>query len=553
MAEESYEAVSLQEGYILHGRYKIISVLGRGGFSYTYKALDSKLDRTVAVKEYFPASVAFRTGLTVKPVDTKSQDSYAAGLRSFIDEARTLARFSNEHICLVWDYFEDNGTAYLVMSYLSGESLDAVLEKCPNGVMKSDAVRMWLMPLLGALRELHAASYMHRDIKPSNIYITYDGKPVLIDFGAARASVGRTHGYTVILTPEYAPPEQSTTDISAQGPWTDIYAIAAVAYKCLMGTTPPDAQKRILARANGKADPLDEQMPALKVVADAGLYEFISKALVLPYEKRLQSVDEAEKALGCHHQTERKSEKPLNDSPRHDSPVKKTKKSRTKKIVTIVCFLLLVFFVVKSCGKSPSEQTEATADQTKHASQTQPADGGVYEQVLKNYQEAVNLLDNKNFKEAKDYLERTLGFKSDDERVLDIKAACAIYLGAIYLTGSGGVPEKHDTAFKLFSFSLSRVENLSKTLQKSNYSFLGDCYFNGRGTSQNIEKATYWLRKAVDLGDVYAATALGVIAEKYNKSYANALSWYERAVELGSNSESLKEAIQRVKSKIRNQ
>ena len=541
MAEESYEAVSLQEGYILHGRYKIISVLGRGGFSYTYKALDSKLDRTVAVKEYFPASVAFRTGLTVKPVDTKSQDSYATGLRSFIDEARTLARFSNEHICLVWDYFEDNGTAYLVMSYLSGESLDAVLEKCPNGVMKSDAVRMWLMPLLGALRELHAASYMHRDIKPSNIYITYDGKPVLIDFGAARASVGRTHGYTVILTPEYAPPEQSTTDISAQGPWTDIYAIAAVAYKCLMGTTPPDAQKRILARANGKADPLDEQMPALKAVADAGLYEFISKALVLPYEKRLQSVDEAEKALEGHHQTERKSEKPLNDSPRHDSPVKKTKKSRTK-IVVVVCCLLL-FFVVKSCGKSPSQET---------AVQTQTADNEKYKQLVKNYEEAESLIKNKNYKDAIVYLERVLEYKTDDDRVLDKQAQSAILLGHIYLSNNDGVPENPDKAFKLFSSSVSRVEKLSKIYQALNYEGIGDCYRLARGTSQNIEKATYWYEKAVELGYARAAMALGEIAEVYDRSYAEALSWYEKAIELGSKDERVKTAIERVKEKIRN-
>lgn len=543
MAEESFEAVSLQEGYILHGRYKIISVLGRGGFSYTYKAQDSKLDRTVAVKEYFPASVAFRTGLTVRPVDTKSQDSYATGLRSFVDEAKTLARFRNEHICLVWDYFEDNGTAYLVMSYLTGEPLDAVLGKCPNGVMKSDAVRMWLMPLLGALRELHDASYIHRDIKPSNIYITYDGKPVLIDFGAARVSVGRTHGYTVILTPEYAPPEQSTTDISAQGPWTDIYAIAAVAYRCLMGTTPPDAQKRILARANGKADPLDDQMPALKAVADAGLYKFISKALVLPYEKRLQSVDEAEKALGCQHEAEKNSEKPLNDSPRQDSPVKKTKKSRTKKIVAVVC-CLLVFFVVKSCGKSPSQET---------AVQTQTADNEKYEQQLKNYEEAESLLKAKNYKDAIVYLERVLAYKTDDERVLDKQAQSAILLGHIYLSNIDGVPENPDKAFKLLSSSVSRVEKLSKIYQALNYKGIGDCYRIGRGTSQNIEKATYWYGKAVDLGYARAAMALGEVAELYNNSYVKALAWYEKAFELGYKDESVKDAIERVQSKIRNQ
>ncbi|MDO4841007.1 MAG: serine/threonine-protein kinase, partial [Desulfovibrionaceae bacterium] len=483
MTEESYSAVSLQEGFILHDRYKIVSVLGRGGFSYTYKAQDTKLDRTVAVKEYFPASVAFRTGLTVMPVDTKSQDSYSAGLRSFIDEAKILARFRDENICSVWDYFEENGTAYLIMSYISGEPLDTVLQKCPNGVMNSGAVRLWLIPLLGALQKLHAASYIHRDIKPSNIFITYDGKPVLLDFGAARVSVGRTHGYTVILTPEYAPPEQSTTDIAAQGPWTDLYAIAAVAYKCLMGATPPDAQKRILAMANGKADPLDETMPALKAIADAGLYEFISRALVLSYAKRLQSVDEADKLLGCPHKTERDSAKPLNDSPSHDSPVKGIKKKGTKKIVAVVC-LLLFFFVVKSCGKSPSQETKpAVQSQTKgFAKQTQTAHSDKYEQVLKIYQEAIRLLGNENYKEAKVYFKRVLDCTSDDERVLDIKTICAIHLGVLYLSGKYGEPEDYDKAFKLLSSSLSRSENLSKYDQMYHYLFLGHCYRDGRGT-----------------------------------------------------------------------
>ena len=534
MTEESYATVSLQEGYILHGRYKIISVLGRGGFSYTYKAQDCKLDRTVAVKEYFPASVASRTGLTVKPVDVTSQDSYAAGLQSFIDEAKILARFRYDNICSVWDYFEENGTAYLIMSYISGDPLDTVLRKCPNGVMKSEAVRRWLMPLLGALRELHAASYMHRDIKPSNIYITYDGKPVLIDFGAARASVGRTHGYTVILTPEYAPPEQSTTDISAQGPWTDIYAIAAVSYRCLMGTTPPDAQKRILARANGKADPLDQQMPALKAVADAGLYEFIRKALVLPYEKRIQSVDEAEKALDCPHQTKSDSEKPLKDFLRNDSPVKKTKKSRTK-IVVVVCCLLL-FFVVKSCDKSPSQQSVS-------------ADNEKYELVLKNFEEAKEYFVSKNFKEAKDYFERVLACKSDDDRVLDKQTECAILLGCIYYYGASGVPMDFDATFRLLSDSLSRVEKLSKDFQILNYEYLGHCYRFGRGTSINTEKAIYLYTKSAKLDNVDAAKALGEVYED-RKNYAEALSWYEKAADLGYKDESVRKAIERVQSKI---
>ncbi|MDO4840374.1 MAG: tetratricopeptide repeat protein, partial [Desulfovibrionaceae bacterium] len=143
--------------------------------------------------------------------------------------------------------------------------------------------------------------------------------------------------------------------------------------------------------------------------------------------------------------------------------------------------------------------------------QTQPADSDKYEQVLKSYQEASRLFGNEKYKEAKVYLERVLDCTSDDDRMLDIKAECAIYLGNIYFYGLGGVPEDNYTAFKLFSSSVSRVENLSKFLQIDNYIALGHCYRDGRGTSQNIEKARYWYRKAVELGDASAAKCLGVI------------------------------------------
>lgn len=546
MAEDSYSAVSLQEGYILHDRYRIISVLGRGGFSYTYKAQDSKLDRIVAVKEYFPASVAFRTGLTVKAVDTKSQDSYSAGLQSFVDEAKILARFRQENICSVWDYFEENGTAYLIMSYIDGESLDAVLRKCPNGVMNSGAVRKWLMPLLGALRELHAASYIHRDIKPSNIYITYDGKPVLIDFGAARVSVGRTHGYTVILTPEYAPPEQSTTDISAQGPWTDIYAIAAVAYRCLMGTTPPDAHKRILARANGKTDPLEENMPVLKRTADAGLYEFINKALVLPYEKRLQSVNDVEKILVCPQETAGANEKHLpdssvQDSHVHNASVKKGNKGRGKKLFVIICCLLL-FFIIKSCGQS-------SEDETGSAAQSKTVENEKYELVLKNYDEGVKLVDSQDYEEAIVYLKKVLTCKSDDDRVLGIQAECAVFLGVLYYYGPGDVPENPNAAFKLLSFSLERVKYLPKSLQKHNYEILGHCYRFGKGTSSDINKAIKLYAISANLGSADAAKALGEVYEAHKGNYREALKWYERALDLGCKDESVKQAIKRIRAK----
>ena len=230
---------------LLIGRYKILAVLGEGGFGITYRCHDTQLHRDVAIKEYLPSALAVRQdGATVLPRTTKMADDFGWGRDRFVTEGRTLATLHRvPAIVQVFDFLEANGTAYIVMELLSGETLEDRLKR--QGTLTPDEVDRILWPLLDGLEQVHAAGFLHRDIKPANILLNAQGDPTLIDFGAAReAMVGRTSAMTAIFTPGYAAAEQMTS--AKQGPWTDIYGLAATLYNAIACKTPPGAFDRML-------------------------------------------------------------------------------------------------------------------------------------------------------------------------------------------------------------------------------------------------------------------------------------------------------------------
>ena len=227
------------------GEYEIVRVLGAGGFGVTYLAFDHQLDGPVALKEYFPADAARRRpGWGVAPSTTGNQALFTWGLDRFIDEARSLHRLRHANIVRAHRYIQTHGTAYIVMEYVEGESLQQILRV--RGRLTPDAWRRWLDPLIDGLAHVHGHGYLHRDLKPANIMIrSADGTPVLIDFGAARVAA-RERTRTQVLTPGYAPLEQYSRD-GGQGPPTDIYALAAVSYRVLTGKRLSSAPDRVLA------------------------------------------------------------------------------------------------------------------------------------------------------------------------------------------------------------------------------------------------------------------------------------------------------------------
>jgi hypothetical protein len=230
------------------GEFELLGVLGVGGFGIVYLALDHDLEREVAIKEYLPASLAGRT--ETQHVSLRSQadaETFALGLKSFVNEARLLARFDHPSLLKVHRFWEANGTAYMAMPVLRGRTLKEVGEAMTTPPDEA-ALRALMEPLLGAIERLHAEGVYHRDIAPDNIVIEPDGRPVLLDFGAARRVISdRSQTLTAILKPAYAPIEQYAEAGSVkQGPWTDFYALGATLHYLLLKRPPPPATTRAL-------------------------------------------------------------------------------------------------------------------------------------------------------------------------------------------------------------------------------------------------------------------------------------------------------------------
>ena len=244
-AKGKYPA-ALPEGTVLAGRYIVGRVLGQGGFGITYIAEDYKTKEIVAIKEYFPETLALRLdGRTLSSYSDERMESFEYGKKCFLEEADTLSKFiDNNNICRILSYFEENGTAYFAMEYLDGESMLDYIKRQGGRISFEDSKRI-LFPIMDALSAVHSKGIIHRDISPDNIIIEKNGSVKLLDFGAARYSLGdRSRSLDVVLKHGYAPKEQYTRH-GKQGPFTDIYSLAATYYKAITGRTPPDSIDRI--------------------------------------------------------------------------------------------------------------------------------------------------------------------------------------------------------------------------------------------------------------------------------------------------------------------
>jgi serine/threonine protein kinase len=231
------------------GDFEIKGLIGEGGFGIVYLAYDPSLERHVALKEYMPASLAGRTsgGLDVVVKSERHRETFAAGLKSFVNEARLLARFDHRSLVKVYRFWEAHGTAYMVMPYYEGPTLKRALAERSTPPDEA-ALRAWLDPLLDALAVMHEAHCFHRDIAPDNILLTPSG-PLLLDFGAARRVIGdMTQALTVMLKPGFAPIEQyGEVAAMAQGAWTDLYALASVVYNAIVGQAPMSSVERLMS------------------------------------------------------------------------------------------------------------------------------------------------------------------------------------------------------------------------------------------------------------------------------------------------------------------
>ena len=297
----SKKSNTLPVDYRLH-QYRIESVLGAGGFGITYKAVHEALRTRAAIKEYFPVEWSYRDRDEVNvlantqgalPTSEAGEDvCYTWGLERFLNEARILAQVNHPGVVRVRDFFEANGTAYIVMDYEDGESFNQLLQR--GKTLPEDEVRRLLDDVLPALEAVHALGYLHRDLKPANLYRRSDGRTILIDFGAARQALGRrSKSVTSVFSPGYSPIEQYLVDGKGYGPWTDIYAVGAVLYQCVTGAAPIEAPARVLD------DPLK---PAREVAAgrySLALLRTVDQAMAVRPEKRFQTIEQMRSALAA--------------------------------------------------------------------------------------------------------------------------------------------------------------------------------------------------------------------------------------------------------------
>ena len=238
--------VVLPEGTILDESYRILRVVGSGGFGITYEAEDIRLGTSVAIKEYYPHDFGERVAsMSVRPRSERHEKTFDWGRSNFLKEARTLARFDHPSILRITRIFEANSTAYMVMRFERGQSFEHWLRSLGRSPTQEELDRI-IAPLLDALETLHSANFLHRDIAPDNIVVRDDGSPVLLDFGAARRAVAEmTQALTGIVKAGFSPYEQYSSDRRLQGTWSDIYALGATLYRAIAGSPPEEATLRL--------------------------------------------------------------------------------------------------------------------------------------------------------------------------------------------------------------------------------------------------------------------------------------------------------------------
>lgn len=350
----------LKIGSVISGRYIIGKSLGSGGFGITYIAWDSMTKKAVAIKEYFPSEsvVRDRDSNYLRVTDENHIRRFESGKRKAIEESRCLAALDNiESVADVYDCIEENNTAYIIMEYLEGITLKELLNE--REVLSFPEALKIITPVMDSLSRVHKTGLIHRDISPDNIFICNDGKIKILDFGSARYSMSENEKtYTIVLKHGFAPVEQYSAH-SSQGPWTDVYAVAATLYKMITGKRPMDS----LERVNNDTLPSPRQLGVqLPPYAD----EAIMRALWVNEKGRTRTMLSFKKGLlgqevrQNNYREHRLEDDSVPEKPYNHPEEKQTSKGKKAALIIIAAVVIVAIAVAAAVFSAGDKEKETT-------------------------------------------------------------------------------------------------------------------------------------------------------------------------------------------------
>lgn len=482
---------ALPYGSVLAGRYVIGRVLGQGGFGITYVALERATNQKRAIKEYLPTFMAYRMQGTAL-VAANAQDgeaSFRYGLERFLEEAEVLAKFSGvPSIAAVRSFFQENGTAYFVMDYVEGISFKTYLRNHGGRVSWQEVVD-FLRPVMKALGTVHQAGVIHRDVALDNIYIAGDGSVKLLDFGAARYSLGdRSRTLDVVLRPGYAPREQYRSR-SRQGPFTDVYSLAACFYAAITGYLPPESLER---EEQDRMAPVSHY--GIKIPLE--LERAINKGLAVRAENRFQSMEEFLEVV------ERVASEPFAPdsltesvpSPEPDRTSASQASDGVRRALIITCIVLCVGGGAAALGLlfagSVLGLLAAVIAIAAGTAVAVLARGPTSDRREVSYREACAAYGAGNYQTAVRLFQQAA--RAGDNRA-------KYCLGECFRWGNG-VPQSMEAAFKWY-LAAARDGN------EDAYYSVGCCYYSGDGVAADRTEAVRWLERAATSQSGAAAAA----------------------------------------------
>jgi TPR repeat protein len=500
---------SLQPGSELHW-YEIREILGQGGFGITYLADDKNLAHEVAIKEYMPIDLAARA--PDGSVEALSQDHlkrYLWGLERFIEEARTLGLFNHPNIVRVRNVFQTNNTAYMVMDYELGESLQDILNR--RKILDEDDIGTVIFPIIDGMKQVHAHGFIHRDIKPANIFIRVDGDPVLLDFGSARQALsGQDQSLTSIFSKGYAPIEQYSTEDEQQGAWTDIYAFGATMYRAVAGVPPSDAINRSSALSLASRD---TYVSAVEIGAgrySSTLLEAIDAAMQFKHQDRPQTISEWQTTFIAA-RSAAPAAQPVPLIKEILDPL--TEKIRAAEAGDVSAQSALAFIYAKGEGTEINDD-EAFNWFTKAALQ-----GDAVSQFN------LGVMYAKGRSVSQDYHLAFEWYKKAAEQG-DINSQATIAM--MYMKGIGS--EKDQKAAFDWTLRAAKRGHLNSIFN------LGEFYANGFAVEKNLIESFRWNKKAALKGHINAQLNLGYMygkGEGVERDDTEAYHWYRKAAESG--------------------